>query len=329
MPSKNISLNSAVSPSSPAIRKRTRWGEKPYYSLDYYLKELYGQKVYKLALEGGMTCPNRDGTLDTRGCIFCSNGGSGEFAISAADFPSVTQQIEQAIAFLKKGRKETGERYIAYFQSFSNTYASVEHLRSLYLEAIRHPKILGLSIGTRPDCFSDEIYALLAECNQIKPVWVELGLQTIHEKTAQWIRRGYPLSVFEHCVKRLRAQNITVITHIILGLPGETTQDILQTIAYLNRQNIQGIKLQLLHVLKNTDLAKLLPGLSLYTLEEYIDVLLQCVAHLSPDIVIHRLTGDGPKELLLAPEWSTHKRHVLNQIAHAMKTQNIYQGKEY
>lgn len=318
MPSKNISLD----------KKRTRWGEKPYYSLDYYLKNLYGHKVYKIALEGGMTCPNRDGTLDSRGCIFCSNGGSGEFAISEAAARSVFEQIEQAISFLTKNGKKTGNSYIAYFQSFSNTYAPVSRLRSLYMEAIAHPKVVGLAIGTRPDCFSDDIYDLITECNQIKPTWIELGLQTMHEKTAQWIRRGYPLSVFEECVRKLRSRDISVVTHIILGLPYETTQDILQTIAYLNSMDIQGIKLQLLHVLKDTDLAKLLPKIHIYSLEEYIDVLLQCIAHLSPDIVIHRLTGDGPKELLLAPMWSTHKRYVLNQIAHAMKTQNIYQGKE-
>ena len=196
------------------------------------------------------------------------------------------------------------------------------------MEAIAHPKVVGLAIGTRPDCFSDDIYDLITECNQIKPTWIELGLQTMHEKTAQWMRRGYPLSVFEECVRKLRSRDISVVTHIILGLPYETTQDILQTIAYLNSMDIQGIKLQLLHVLKDTDLAKLLPKIHIYSLEEYIDVLLQCIAHLSPDIVIHRLTGDGPKDLLLAPMWSTHKRYVLNQIAHAMKTQNIYQGKE-
>lgn len=328
MQSKNILSDKKSSITANTDPKRTRWGEKPYYSLDYYFKEQYGHKVYKIALEGGMTCPNRDGTLDNRGCIFCSNGGSGEFAVSSTCAQSVTEQIEQAISFLKSSGKSTGDSYIAYFQSFSNTYAPVERLRSLYMEAIAHPKVVGLSIGTRPDCFSDEIYDLITECNQIKPVWVELGLQTMHEETAQWIRRGYPLSVFENCVKNLRSRKISIVTHVILGLPGETTQDILQTISYLNTQDIQGVKLQLLHVLKNTDLAKLLPELSIYSLDEYIQVLLQCIAHLSPNIVIHRLTGDGPKDLLLAPMWSTHKRYVLNQIAHAMKTQNIYQGKE-
>lgn len=307
--------------------KRTRWGEKPYYSLDYHLKERFGQKIYKIALDAGMTCPNRDGTLDTRGCIFCSHGGSGEFA-TACRYP-VTEQIDRAIAFVTSHGKYTGEKYIAYFQSFTNTYAPVNRLRKLYMEAIAHPKVIGLSIGTRPDCFSEEIYALIEECSHLKPIWIELGLQTIHEKTAAFIRRGYTLPVFEQCVRELRRRNLSVVTHIILGLPDETSNDVLKTVHYLNTQDIQGIKFHLLHVLKGTDLAALLPELSIYTKEEYIHLLLMCIAHLSPDIVIHRLTGDGPKDLLLAPEWSLNKRNVLNSISHALKEQGIYQGKYF
>lgn len=318
MQSKNISNKNS----------RVRWGEKPYYSLDYYLKKHFGQKIYKIALDAGMTCPNRDGTLGTKGCIFCSNGGSGEFAIPFAGEHSITGQIEKAIAFLDSRKKYTGESFIAYLQSFSNTYAPVKKLQMIYCEILRHPKIAGLSIGTRPDCFSEEIYDLLEECSQKKPVWVELGLQTMHEKTAKFIRRGYSLPVFEECVKNLKKRRLSVVTHIILGLPGESTQDILQTVEYLNEQKIDGIKFQLLHILKGTDLARMLPGLKIYTQEEYISLLLKCIAHLSPDIVIHRMTGDGAKELLLAPDWSRNKRNVLNQIAHAMKEQNIYQGKE-
>ncbi len=309
-------------------KKRTRWGEKPYYSLDYYLKEQFGQKVYKVTLDAGMSCPNRDGTLDTRGCIFCSNGGSGEFAIPYAGEESIAMQIEKAIAFLNSRQKYTGKAYIAYLQSFSNTYAPIEKLQRIYHEILKHPKIAGLSIGTRPDCFSKEIYDLLKECNQKKPVWIELGLQTIHEKTAEFIRRGYSLSVFEECIRNLKKRKISVIVHIILGLPGESEQDILQSVDYLNRQNIDGIKFQLLHILKGTDLAKMLPELTLYTQDEYISLLLKCITRLSPDIVIHRMTGDGSKELLLAPDWSQNKRSVLNQIAHTMKEQNIYQGKD-
>lgn len=302
-----------------------RWGEKPYYSLDYYLKEKFGEKIYKIALDGGMTCPNRDGTLDTRGCIFCSSGGSGDFAVHKKT--SVTEQINDAITLLKSHDKKTGSKYIAYFQSYSNTYASADYLRSLYIEALNHPDIVGLSIGTRPDCFDEDIYALISECNSIKPVWIELGLQTIHEKTADFIRRGYPLSIFEETVRRLRSLNIDIITHIILGLPGETTEDIIETIHYLNHADIQGIKLQLLHILKGTDLADYLPKLKIFTEEEYINLLVRCIGELSPDIVIHRLTGDGPKDLLLAPLWSLNKRHVLNNLAHTLKKENMYQGK--
>lgn len=309
------------------MEKRTRWGEKPYYSLDYFLKEKFGQKIYKIALETGMTCPNRDGTLGTKGCIFCSNGGSGDFA--TATCASVTEQIDHAITFIRSRRKYTGNQYIAYFQSFSGTYAPLYRLRTLYKEALNHPAVAALSIGTRPDCFSPAIYELLAECSRQKPVWIELGLQTIHEHTAQFIRRGYPLSVFDNCVNELHRRGIPVIAHIILGLPGESAEDILQTIDYLNQKKVQGIKFHLLHILKGTDLADMLPGLSVYTLEEYISVLLQCIARLSPDIVIHRLTGDGPKELLLAPDWSKNKRNVLNSIAHTLKKQGIYQGMDY
>lgn len=302
-----------------------RWGEKPYYSLDYYLKEKFGEKIYKIALDGGMTCPNRDGTLDTRGCIFCSSGGSGDFAVHKKT--SVTEQINDAITLLKSHDKKTGSKYIAYFQSYSNTYASADYLRSLYIEALNHPDIVGLSIGTRPDCFDEDIYALISECNSIKPVWIELGLQTIHEKTADFIRRGYPLSIFEETVRRLRSLNIDIVTHIILGLPGETTENIIETIHYLNHANIQGIKLQLLHILKGTDLADYLPDIKIYTEEEYINLLVRCIGELSPDIVIHRLTGDGPKDLLIAPLWSLNKRHVLNNLAHTLKKENMYQGK--
>lgn len=304
-----------------------RWGEKPYYSLDHYLKETFGQKIYKLALDAKMTCPNRDGTLDTRGCIFCSKGGSGDFAIKQTS--SITQQIDTAITFLQSHNKKTGQKFIAYFQSYSNTYAPVSKLRACYIPAIEDERICALSIATRPDCFSDDIYELLSECNQLKPVWVELGLQTIHEKTAVNIRRGYPLSCFEQTVKELQKRGIPVIVHIILGLPGEGTKEVLETIEYLNTLGIQGIKLQLLHILKDTDLAKELSTLHLLSEDEYIALLLQCIAHLSPDIVIHRLTGDGPRELLLAPLWSLHKRHVLNRIAHQLKEEHIYQGMYY
>ena len=303
------------------------WNGKPYHSLDYMLRERYGEKVYKVTLNGGMSCPNRDGTLGSRGCIFCSQGGSGDFAADAA--LSVTEQIDSQIAMLSA--KRPIHKYIAYFQAYTNTYAPVEYLRKIFTEAIEHPSIVALSIGTRPDCLGEDVLLLLDELNQIKPVWVELGLQTIHEKTARYIRRGYPLSCFEESVKNLRQRNLEVIVHTILGLPGENREMILETMEYLNQKDIQGIKLQLLHVLKGTDLAAdYLEGkFKAYEREEYLDLVIECIEHLDPEIVIHRITGDGPKELLLAPLWTSRKREVLNLLHHRMKETKSWQGKSF
>lgn len=226
-----------------------RWGEKPYHSLDYMLRERFHEKIYKVTLNGGMTCPNRDGTLGNRGCIFCSSGGSGDFAASSE--LSITDQIEQQKAMLTG--KRPIQKYIAYFQAYTNTYGAPAYLRSIFTEAIRHPDIVALSIGTRPDCLGEEVLELLDELNRQKPVWIELGLQTIHERTARYIRRGYPLACFEEAVRNLRSRKIEVIVHTILGLPQETPEQILQTMDYLNHMDIQGIKLQLLHVLRGTD----------------------------------------------------------------------------
>ena len=301
-----------------------RWNDKPYHSLDYMLRERYGEKVYRVALNGGMSCPNRDGTLGKKGCIFCSQGGSGDFAANAA--LSITEQINTQIKSLSS--KRPIHKYIAYFQAYTNTYAPVEHLRKIFTEAISHPDIVALSIGTRPDCLGDDVLELLDSLNQIKPVWVELGLQTIHEDTARYIRRGYPLSCFDTAVKNLRAGGIEVIVHTILGLPGESRKDILETMAYLNAMDIQGIKLQLLHVLENTDLADEFRVGKFQTLsmEAYVDLVVSCIGALSPDIVIHRLTGDGPSNQLISPLWSRAKRSVLNCIHHELKTRGIYQG---
>lgn len=303
------------------------WNGKPYYSFDHMLKERFSAKVYKVALNGGMTCPNRDGSLGSRGCIFCSAGGSGDFA-GDRDL-SVTLQIEEQAAKIRS--KRNAGRFIAYFQAYTNTYAPVEYLRKIFAEAVSHPDIVALSIGTRPDCLGKDVLNLLAELNKQKPVWVELGLQTMHDSTAAYIRRGYPLSVFEDAVQGLRARNLEVIVHTILGLPGETKDDILETISYLNTQDIQGIKLQLLHVLKGTDLAEDYEEgrFSVYTMEEYIDLVIACLEHLSPRIVVHRLTGDGPKDLLLAPLWSSAKKTVLNTLHHECKVRGAYQGRLY
>ena len=302
-----------------------RWGERRYYALDYYLKQNFGEKLYKISLNGGCSCPNRDGTCGTRGCIFCSEGGSGDFAASSS--LSVADQLAYGKGLVRP--KYNGHSYIAYFQAYTNTYAPACHLRRIFTEAISDPEVRILSIATRPDCLSPEILTLLAELNAIKPVWVELGLQTIHERTANWMRRGYPLSVFEQAVYSLHAIGVQIITHVILFLPGESEADMLATIHYLNALPIDGIKLQLLHVLKGTDLAKDYEDgrFSVYTMEEYIDLVIACLEHLSPRIVIHRLTGDGPKELLLAPLWSSAKKTVLNTLHHECKVRGAYQGR--
>lgn len=307
------------------------WNDKRYFSLDYYLKQTFGEKVYKIALDGGMTCPNRDGSLGERGCIFCSSGGSGDFAAPLSS--SVTEQIDRAIEGIRSSKQKNQKslicnKFIAYFQSYTNTYASVDYLETLFIEAISHPSVVALSIATRPDCLPPEVLDLLTRLNQIKPVWIELGLQTIHEKTAFFIRRGYPLSVFEDTVSRLHERNLTVIVHLILGLPFETDDDILASVRYIGELPIQGVKLQLLHVLKGTDLADHLQEFKTLTLDEYTDLIIRCLEQLPPQIVIHRLTGDGPRKLLLAPLWSTQKKHVMNEINRRLAQKDSWQGKE-
>ena len=286
------------------------------YTLNQYLRDTFGQKLYKIALDGGFTCPNMDGTIDTRGCIFCSGSGSGEFAGDCT--MSITQQIERGKEQVRK--KIKNGRYIAYFQAFTNTYAPVGKLRSLYMEAINHKDIAVLSIATRPDCLPDEALDLLCECNQIKPVWVELGLQTINPSTAAYIRRGYPLPVYDDAVRRLKACGIEVITHVILGLPGESRRDMLDTVSYVGRSHADGIKLQLLHVIRGTDLEKDYREGKFETLtfESYVELVADCIALLPENMVIHRMTGDGDKRTLVAPMWSTDKKRVLNAIHRAV-----------
>lgn len=287
-----------------------------YYSLNQYLRDTFGEKVYKIALDGGLSCPNRDGTLGTGGCIFCSGAGSGEFAGNRQD--SITAQIEKGKELLRN--KAAGRKYIAYFQAFTNTYGPVTKLRKLYEEAIHHPDIAALSIATRPDCLPEEVLALLQEMNQIKPVWVELGLQTIHERTARYIRRGYPLSVYDEAVKKLKRISVHVIVHVILGLPGETKEEMKQTVSYVGESGADGIKLQLLHVLKSTDLEKeyLAGKCRVMELEEYVNLVADCIALLPERMVIHRMTGDGDKKTLVAPAWSGDKKRVLNALQKAI-----------
>ena len=304
-----------------------RWGEKRYYSLDYYLKQTYGEKLYKIALDGGMSCPNRDGTLGTGGCIFCSEGGSGDFAGNRN--VSIASQIEEGKALVEK--KHTGSSYIAYFQAYTNTYAPVDYLEKIYLEAINEPEVKILSIATRPDCLSPEILDLLDRLNKIKPVWIELGLQTIHKASSDFIRRGYELDVFEKAVYDLDRLGIPVIVHTILFLPNETREMMLETISYLNQIPIDGIKLQLLHVLEHTDLARYYHEhpFHLPDLNEYLETLSLLLSKLRPDIVVHRITGDGPKNILIEPKWTGNKRLVLNSIQKYLKDFDIWQGKEY
>lgn len=304
-----------------------RWGEKRYNSLDYYIKETFHEKLYKLSLNAGCTCPNRDGTCGTRGCIFCSRGGSGDFAADVS--LSIPEQLR--VEKEKKKSKYSGHSYIAYFQAYTNTYGPLEVLEKAFTQALADPEVKVLSIATRPDCLSAEILDLLERLSLTKPVWIELGLQTIHESTTEFIRRGYPLPVFEEALKKLRALGLSVIVHTILYLPGESEADMLETIEYLNRQDIQGIKLQLLHVLKDTDLYDyyLEHPFFLPTMEEYLEFLGTCLCCLRPDIVIHRLTGDGPKSLLAAPLWTGNKRLVLNQMEKSFRERDIWQGKHY
>lgn len=294
-----------------------------YYSLNEYLKNTFGEKVYKISLNGGMTCPNRDGTLSSKGCIFCSKGGSGEF--SADKLLSVTEQIEQAKKKIKT--KTDCKRFIAYFQPFTNTYADVSYLHKIFYEAIENPDIAVLSIATRPDCLGKDVLQLIDELNKIKPMWIELGLQTIHKQTADYIRRCYELEVYNSAVSALKEIDVTVITHIILGLPFETREMMLESVKYAGERS-NGIKLQLLHVLKDTDLlTDYEKGLfKTLSLEEYIDILCDCIEILPKDVVIHRLTGDGDKKLLVSPLWSADKKRVLNSINKAFKERNIEQG---
>ena len=304
------------------------WNGKPYHSLDFHLKETFGKKVYKLSLDGGMTCPNRDGTAGRDGCIFCSAGGSGDFA--APRTASVKEQAEAAKA-LVAGKIKGDASYIAYFQSYTNTYAPLPYLRALFTEAMALPDVCALSVATRPDCLPPETIVLLNELSQKKPVWIELGLQTIHEKTAEFIRRGYSLDVFEDAYGRLKAAGIPVIIHVILGLPGETREDMLKTVRYLAGKRVDGIKLQLLHVLKGTDLFPLYEAGAFRTLEmeEYFALAGDCLKLLPPETVVHRLTGDGPKRLLAAPLWSADKKKVLNGLHRYLKENGIFQGMEY
>lgn len=300
---------------------------KRYYSLNEYCKQTFGDKVYRLSLNGGMTCPNRDGLLGFGGCAFCSEGGSGDFA---TDYKiSIAAQMEDAKTRIKQ--KTNCNKFIAYFQAYTNTYAPISHLRRIFTEAITEQEVVALSIGTRSDCLSDEILDLLEELSHIKPIWVELGLQTIHNQTLASMNTHTTVEQFDDAVARLHARGVSVITHVILGLPGETHSMMLETISHLATLPIAGIKLQLLHVLKDTKLASIYEKtpFPIFELEEYCNFVIDCLELLPPNMVIHRLTGDGPRKLLIAPLWSTDKKRVLNTINKRMMERNTWQGKLY
>lgn len=296
-----------------------------YYSLNEYLQERFGEKVYKLSLDLGLSCPNRDGTLDDRGCIFCL-GGSSHFAKSGGN---IHQKLEEAKKLVEK--KTKAEKYIAYFQSYTNTYAPVEYLKNVFTQAINRDDISAISVATRPDCLPLDVLDLLSDLNKIKPVWVELGLQTSKEETAKYIRRCYENSVYKEAVKQLKNRNIQVITHVILGLPFETKGDILNSVKFAVDCGTDGIKLQLLHVLRGTDL-ELDYNKGLFktlTLDEYMDILFECIEILPERVVVHRITGDAPKAHLVAPLWSGDKKTVINTINRQIKEKGISQGRHY
>ena len=321
---------------------------RPYYSLNLYLKEHFDRKLQKLSLDGGMSCPNRDGTISHGGCVFCSAGGSGDFAADRR--LSVTEQMEQAKARVRgkaeQARAHHGQNgqcvqslpdgqsaqptpsYIAYFQAYTNTYGPVDYLEQIFTEAMAAKDVAVVSVATRPDCLGEDVMELLDSLAQKKPIWVELGLQTMHEETARRINRGYELPVFEQAVRRLQAGGHPVIVHVILGLPGETREQMVETVRYLGRLGIDGIKLQLLHVLRDTELARWYEEGQFAVLEkeEYFSIVADCLRVLPRDVAVHRITGDGPKDLLIAPRWSGHKKQVLNELHHYLKEHGVVQG---
>ena len=298
-----------------------------YRALNDCLRERFGRKVYKLSLRGVSSCPNRDGTVGTRGCVFCSDTGSGEFAACGDSIAAQLLDAKRRVA--DKVPPDAG--YIAYFQSFTNTYAPVEVLRPLFTAAIEPEDMVALSIATRPDCLSDDVLDLLAELNERKPVWVELGLQTIHPATARYIRRGYDLAVFDAAVQKLKARGMEVIVHQIIGLPGETEEMVYATADHIAHSGADGVKFHLLHVLRGTDLAADYEAGQFQTLEmeDYFRLLCACIERLPPEMVIHRLTGDGAKRDLIAPLWSADKKRVLNALRRYMDEHDVQQGKCY
>lgn len=297
-----------------------------YHSLNDYFKETFGEKIYKVSLDGGFTCPNRDGTLSTKGCIFCSERGSGDFAGSRR--LSITEQIDEQLKLIEK--KFPSGKVIAYFQNFTNTYGDINYMKEIYNEALSHPRVMGLAIATRPDCINDEVIEMLDDFNKKCFLWVELGLQTINEEVAEIINRHYPLETYDKATEKLREKNIKFVTHIIIGLPGEKEDDPLNTAKYAEKRGTWGIKIHLLHVLKGTKLEALynINEIKLQKKSEYVKKVVKILRNMSYNMVIHRLTGDGSKKDLVGPMWSANKRDVLNTINKYLKDNNIVQGDE-
>lgn len=306
---------------------KEEWGNKRYYSLNNFLRNKFGEKVFKISIDGGFTCPNRDGKVSTGGCIFCSARGSGDYAGNR--LMSITDQFNNIKEVMQK--KWKNGKYIAYFQAYTNTYAPVDELRRKYEEAINMEGVVGIAIATRPDCLSVDVLELLKEMNSKVYTWVELGLQTSNEATAKIINRGYDLPTFEEAVKNLRNSGIDVVVHTIFGLPGESKEDMLETVKYLSKTDIQGIKFHLLHLMKDTKLVKLYEEgkLQFLSKDEYVETISKAICMLPDNIVIHRLTGDAPRQLLIGPMWSLKKWEVLNAIDDYMEENNIYQGLDF
>ncbi|WFD11958.1 TIGR01212 family radical SAM protein [Tepidibacter hydrothermalis] len=304
-----------------------RWFDKRYRSLNFELREIFNEKIFKLSLDGGFTCPNRDGKIGFNGCIFCSDSGSGEYASNRV--LTIDQQVKDQISLLSN--KWPNGKYIAYFQNFTNTYADINALREKYEAAINCDDIVGIAIATRPDCLDDDVIQLLSELSKKTYLWIELGLQTIHDESAKFLRRGYLFSLFEEKVKKLRSYNINIVTHLILGIPNETREMIFESISKISNMDIQGVKLHLLHIIKGTDLEKYYNStkFTLLEKEEYIHLICDILERLNPNITIHRLTGDGSKDTLLEPWWSLDKRSILNGIDKELSIRDSFQGKYY
>lgn len=301
-----------------------KWDNKRYHSLNYFLRQKFGEKVMKISLDAGFTCPNRDGSKSKGGCIFCSPRGSGDFTMETND---LSKQFDEAKAMMNK--KWKSGKYIGYFQAYTNTYAPVEVLREKYYTILNKENVVGLAIATRPDCLPDDVLELLEELNNKTYLWVELGLQTIREETAELINRGYPLDTYIKAVEELKRRNIDVVTHCILGLPGEAKEDMLKTVEFVANTRTQGIKLHLLHLMKDTPMVKLYEEgkLNLMEKDEYVDLVVDCLERLPSDMVIHRLTGDGPRATLIGPRWSLNKWEVLNAIDDRLIERDTWQGR--